>query len=223
VSFVVDRLRKFGHVDRSEIGAASDAITPALAKGLQLPVTTGVIVVDVKPGGPAQGAGLQINDIVTAVDGRPIHTLPQLVGSLYLHPTNELMTLEVLRGNDKVTLHVPVTSEKHDMDQLIDMIDPQRNRVRRIGVLAIDVDDKILRLLPEMRIRSGVVVVADTNRGRAAEIGLRPGDIIHSLNRKPILTLADLQREIMAVHSGDAVVLQVERSDGMDYVAFELE
>lgn len=223
VSFVVDRLRRFGHVDRSEIGAASAAITPALAKGLQLPVTTGVIVVDVKPGGPAEGAGLQINDIVTAVDGRPIHTLPQLVSSLYLHPTNELMTLEVVRGKDKVALRVPVTSEKHDMDQLIDMIDPQKNRVRRIGVLAIDVDDKILRLLPEMRIRSGVVVVADTNRGRAAEIGLRPGDIIHSLNRKPILTLADLQREIMAVHSGDAVVLQVERSDGMDYVAFELE
>lgn len=223
VSFVVDRLRKFGHVDRSEIGAASDAITPTLAKGLQLPVSSGVIIVDVKPGGPAEGAGLQINDIVTAVDGKPIHTLPQLVASLYLHPTNELMALEVLRGKDKVTLRVPVTSEKHDMDQLIDMIDPQKNRVRRIGVLAVDVDEKILRVLPEMRIRSGVVVVADTNRGRAAEIGLRPGDIIHSLNRKPILTLADLQREIMAVHPGDVVVLQVERSDGMDYVAFELE
>jgi serine protease Do len=223
VAFVVDKLRRFGHVDRSEIGAASASITPTLAKGLQLPVSTGVIVVDVKPGGPAEVAGLQISDIVTAVDGKPIHTLPQLVGSLYLHPTNELMKLEVLRGKEKVMLSVPVTSEKHDMDQLIDMIDPQKNTVRRLGVLAIDVDGHILTLLPEMRISSGVVVVADTYRGRAAEIGLRPGDIIHFLNRKPITNLADLHREIMALHPGDACVLQVERSDGMDYVAFELE
>jgi serine protease Do len=223
VSFVVDRLRRFGHVDRSEIGAASEAITPTLAKGLHLPVDNGVIIVDVKPGGSADGAGLKIDDIVTAVDGKRIRSLPQLVSSLYLHPTNELMTLEVLRGKENVTLHVPVTSEKHEMDQLIDLVDPQKNRVRKIGILAIDVDEKILGLLPDLRIKSGVVVVADTNRGRASEIGLRQGDIIHFLNRKPILNLDDLQKEMSALRSGDAVVLQVERSDGMDYVAFELE
>jgi serine protease Do len=223
VSFVVDRLRRFGHVDRSEIGAASAAITPLLAKGLQLAVKTGVIVVDVKPGGPAEGAGLKINDIVLAVDGQPIRSVPQLVSSLYLHPTNELMTLNVLRGTEKVTLHVPVKSEKHDMDQLIDRIDPQKNRVPKIGVLAIDVDEQILGLLPDLRVKSGVLVVADTNRGRAAVIGLNPGDIIHSINLKPIVSLADLKKEITAFHPGDAVVLQIERSDGMDYVAFELE
>jgi S1-C subfamily serine protease len=134
-----------------------------------------------------------------------------------------LMTLEVLRGSKNVTLHVPVTSEKHEMDQLIDFVDPQKNRVRKIGILAIDVDEKILGLLPDLRIKSGVVVVADTNRGRASEIGLRQGDIIHFLNRKPILNLDDLQKEMIALRFGDAVVLQVERSDGMDYVAFELE
>ena len=223
VSFVFDRLRRFGHVDRSEIGAASEAITPLLAKGLHLPVTSGVVIVDVKPGGPADKAGVKINDVVLAIDGEQIRSLPQLGSSLYLHPTDELMTLEVLRGADKMKFHVPVLSQKHDVDRLLDLVDPHRNRVRKIGVLALDVDDHTLGLLPELRISSGVIVVANTTHGSAGDIGLRPGDVIHAINTKPIFTLAELQREIASFDAGAAVVLQIERSDGMDYVAFEME
>ncbi len=223
VSFVIDRLRKFGHVDRSEIGASSVAITPVLAKGLNLPVTSGVVIVDVTPGGPADTAGLKINDVVRTMDGRPIRSLPQLVASLYLHPTDQKMTVDILRGAEKLTLDVPVVSQRHDMDQLLDVVDPEKNRVHKIGVLAIDVDARILALLPDMRIKSGAIVVANTNRGRELEVGLRPGDVIHSVNLKPVLSLADLQREIAALEAGAAVVLQVERADGMDYIAFEME
>lgn len=223
VSFVFDRLRRFGHVDRSEIGAASEAITPTLAKGLKLSVSSRVLVVDVKPGGPAESAGLKINDVVQAIDGKPIRSLPQLASSLYLHPTDELMTLQVLRGADKLTFHVPVFSQKHDVDRLLDLVDPQKNRVRRLGVLAIDIDEKTTPLLPDLRIPTGVIVVANTGSGRATDIGLRTGDVIHSINTKPVRTLAELQKEIGLLNSGDAVVLQVERSDGMDYVAFEVE
>jgi serine protease Do len=223
VSFVIERLRKFGHVDRSEIGASSVAITPVLAKGLNLPVTSGVVIVDVTPGGPADTAGLKINDVVRTMDGRPIRSLPQLVASLYLHPTDQKMTVDILRGAEKLTLDVPVVSQRHDMDQLLDVVDPEKNRVHKIGVLAIDVDARILALLPDMRIKSGAIVVANTNRGRELEVGLRPGDVIHSVNLKPVLSLADLQREIAALEAGAAVVLQVERADGMDYIAFEME
>jgi serine protease Do len=223
VSFVIDKLRRFGHVDRSEIGASSEAITPLLAKGLQLPVTSGVIIVDVKPGGPAESAGLKIGDIVLTVDGKQIRSLPQLMGSLYLHPTDEPMTVNVLRGADKITLRVPVVAHKHDVDRLLDLVDPQKNLVRKIGVLAIDVDDRILGILPDLRIKSGVVVVANTAYSRAVDVGLRPGDVIHAVNTRPIFSLADLHRELTAFHGGAAVVLQVERSDGMDYVAFEVE
>lgn len=223
VSFVFDRIRKFGHVDRSEIGAASEAITPTLAKGLGLAVSSGVVIVDVLPGGTAESAGLKINDVVTAVDGRPIRSLPQLESSLYLHPTDELMTLEVLRGNSKMTLHVPVLSQKHDVDRLLDLVDPEKNLVAKLGVLAIDIDDHALSMLPELRFRTGVIVVANAGSASGRGIGLRPGDVIHSVNSKPVLSLAELQKDMNVLKSGDAVVLQVERSDGLDYAAFELE
>lgn len=223
VSFVFDRLRRFGHVDRSEIGAAAEAITPLLAKGLQLPVTSGVIIVDVNPGGPAESAGLKIGDIVLAIDDKEISSVPQLAASLYLHPTDEVMKVNIRRGADKMTFQVPVFAQSHDVDRLLDMVDPQKNLVRKIGVLAIDLDDRALGILPDLRIKSGVVVVANSAYSRAVDARLRPGDVIHAVNTKPILNLEDLRRELAAFHAGDAVVVQVERNDGMDYIAFEID
>jgi serine protease Do len=223
VSFIFARLKKFGHVDRSEIGADAEAITPLLAKGLGLPVTSGVILDDIRPGGPAEKAGLKIGDIVLEIDGKKIRSLPQLAGSLYLHPTDVPMTLNVMRGTEKITFHVPVLTQKHDVDRLLDMVDPKKNLISKLGVLAIDVNDQVLAMLPELRIKSGAVVVANTAYSRGVDVGLHAGDVIHAINTRPILSLADLQREIATLEAGSAVVLQVERSDGMDYVAFEME
>jgi S1-C subfamily serine protease len=78
-------------------------------------------------------------------------------------------------------------------------------------------------VLPDLRIKSGVVVVANSAYSRAVDARLRPGDVIHAINTKPILSLDDLRRELAAFHAGAAVVLQIERSDGMDYVAFEID
>ena len=162
-------------------------------------------------------------DIVLAIDDKEMSSLPQLASSLYLHPTDELMKVKVLRGTDKLTFHVPVFAQKHDVDRLVDLVDPEKNLVRKIGVLAVDLDDRVLGILPDLRIKSGVVVVANSAYSRAVDARLRPGDVIHSVNTKPITNLEELRRELTAFHAGDAVVLQVERSDGMDYVAFEID
>jgi serine protease Do len=222
VSFVYERLKKFGHVDRSEVGAAAKSITPLLAQGLHLPVASGVIIADVTPGGPADASGVIIGDIVVTVDGKPINTLPQLESSLYLHPTDQLITMEVLRGRGHLTLHIPSIAKRHDVDRMVDMVDPDKNRVRRLGVLGMDVDDRVLKIIPGLRISSGVLVVAALPSGRILDVGLAPGDVIHAVNGKQVQHLEDLRKELEAFPSGAAVVLQIERAGGMDYLPFEM-
>jgi serine protease Do len=223
VNFVYHRLRKYGHVDRSEIGATATQITPLLAQGLNLPVDSGVMISDVKPGGPADTAGLKIEDIVLAVDGRIIHSLPVLNARLYLHPTDELMTVEVLRGTERITMHIPVLAERHDVDRLLDLADPEKNLVSGLGVLAVNMNGDIAKLLPDVRINSGVVVVANTTFGGGAGSGLQPGDIIHAVNNQQVKTLDQLRAKISAVKSGQAVVLQYERDGALDFASFEAE
>jgi serine protease Do len=223
VNFVYRRLRQFGHVDRSEIGASASAITPLLAEGLHLPVSTGVIISDVMPGGPAASAGLTIGDIVLNVDGRPITALPRLAASLYLHPTDEIMTMEVLRGKERLTLHIPVLPQKHDVDQLLNLADPQQNLVEQLGVLAVDLDSRVRKIIPDLRIDSGAVVVARIADRRIIDVGLIPGDIIHCVNTTAVTGLRELQAVLGAIKPGDAVVLQVERAGALDYLAFEMQ
>ncbi len=223
VDFVYHSLRKYGHVHRVEIGASAQEITPTLADGLQLAQHWGVIVADVKPDGPAAAAGLQIQDIILTADDRRIETLPQLSSALYLHRLDEVLKLEILRGEQKKTLYIPAIEHRDQMDQLFDAADPEKNLVPRLGVLAIDITGDLRSQIGSLRIPSGVIVL-----GRAADLimpdtGLQTGDVIHALNTTPIPDLATLRAAVLTLKTGDPVVIQVERSDGLTYLSFEME
>ncbi len=222
VDFVYRSLRAHGHVHRVEIGAVAQEITPDLAEGLHLPMRWGVVVVDVKPNGPAAAAGLHIQDIVLSADDRPIETLPSLSAALYLHRLDKAVKLEILRGNERKILYVPAIEHRDHMDELLDAINPENSLVSRLGILAIDLTGD-LRSRLNLRIPSGVIVV-----GRAVELltpdtGLQAGDVIHALNNTPIDSLDTLRGALNKLKTGDPVVLQVERDDGLMYVSFELE
>jgi serine protease Do len=223
VDFVYRSLRKYGHVHRVEIGAVAQEITPTLAEGLHLPRGWGVLVVDVKPDGPAAAAGLKVQDIILTADDRRIETLPSLSAALYLHRLDQVVKLEVLRGSEKKILYVPAIEQHDHMDELLDAVNPDNSLISRLGILAIDLTDDLRTRLGALRIPSGVVVV-----GRAADLimpdtGLLAGDIIHQLNTSSIDSLDTLRAAVGAIKTGDPVVLQVERDGGLMYVSFEME
>jgi serine protease Do len=223
VSFVYERLRKDGHVNKSEIGATAQAITPLLAAGLDLPLNSGVIISDVSPRGPAESAGLKVKDIVITVDGQPIKTLPEFDLSLYLHPTDEVLTMEILRGNEKHTLHIPVLARQQETDRFVDIADPQKNLVAKLGLLAIEVDDKVLGSVSDLRENSGVIVAAKATYASSLNTGLVAGDVIHGVNGSSVTTLENLRSAVDRLKPGDAVVVQIERNGKLQYRAFEFE
>jgi len=223
VDFVYRSLRNHGHVHRVEIGAVAQEITPTLADGLHLPQHWGVVVVDVTPEGPAAAAGLKIEDIILTADDRRIETLPSLSAALYLHRLDQVVKLEILRGNEKKTLYIPAIEHRDPMDELMDAVNPENSLIPRLGVIAIDISSDLRSRLGSLRISSGVVVV-----GRAVDLimpdtGLQAGDIIHRLNTTSVDSAETLRAAVGGLKTGDAVVLQVERDGGLMYVSFEIE
>ena len=224
VEFVYRSLRRYGHVHRVEIGAGAQEITPTLAEGLQLAQHWGVVVSDVKPGGPAEAAGLQIQDIILSADDRRIETLPSLTAALYLHRLDQVVKLEILRGNKRMTINVPAIEHHDHMDQLMDTINPENSLIPKLGVLAIDISGELgAKLKSELRIPSGVIVV-----GRAVELvtpdtGLQAGDVIHQLNTTPIDSTHTLRTAVDGLKTGNPVVLQIERDGELMFVSFEME
>jgi serine protease Do len=222
VDFVYHSLRTHGHVHRVEIGAVAQEITPDLAEGLQLPQRWGVVVVDVQPDGPAAAAGVQIQDIILSADDRRVETLPSLSAALYLHRLDQAVKLEILRGKERKTVYVPAIEHRDHMDELLDAINPDNSLIPRLGVLGMDLSDN-LRMRLNLRIPSGVVVL-----GRAVDLimpdtGLQAGDVIHAVNTTSIDKMDSLRAAVDKLKTGDPVVLQVERSDGLMYVSFEME
>ncbi|MGB7585855.1 MAG: trypsin-like peptidase domain-containing protein [Terriglobales bacterium] len=223
VAFVYQSLRKYGHVHRVEIEAAAQNITPTLADGLGLAQSYGVVVSDVVPGGPAESAGLKSGDIILTADDRRIDTLPALTAAMYLHPLDQVMKLVVLRGNERKTLEVPVIEHRDTMDKLMDAVDPDTSLVHRLGVLAVDLTPELKSAVGELRINSGVVVVARTADLLGPDTGLKTGDVIHSVNTTPINSVSELRAALRAIKSGAPVVVQIERSDGLQWLAFDME
>jgi serine protease Do len=224
VEFVYRSLRKYGHVHRVEIGAVAQEITPTLAEGLQLPQHWGVVVSDVKPGGPAQAAGLQVQDIILSADDRRVETLPSLSAALYLHRLDQVVKLEVLRGKERITINIPAIEHHDQMDQLLDTVNPENSLIPRLGVLAIDITGELgTKLSSVLRIPSGVIVVGRAVELITPETGLQAGDVIHQLNTVPIDSTQTLRAAVDKLKSGDPAVLQIERDGELMFVSFEME
>ncbi|HTQ58021.1 MAG TPA: trypsin-like peptidase domain-containing protein [Bryobacteraceae bacterium] len=220
---VYRQIRKEGHVHRGEIGVSVETITPLLAKGLELPRDWGVLVADVTPDGPADKAGLQPGDIVLSLNGRTMDDARQLEVGLYRSPVGDKANLEVLRGDRRLSMEVPVVAENDDPQRFADMVDPEKNLIPKLGILGIGIDKRLAPLLPDLRKEYGIVVAARTASGDYQEVDLHPGDVIYAINNEPTTTVASLTAALGRMKSGDAVVLQVEREGQLKYIAFEMD
>ncbi len=222
VGYAYPQLLKYGHIHRPEMGMIAQTITPEMAAGLHLQRDFGVIVADVLPGGPADVAGLRMQDIILSVDGVATPNLPMFTNSLYLHASGEHAKVEVLRGSNQVQLDIPLIETPHKSDALADVADPAKDLVPQLGILAIELNLDIAKTLPDLRVPTGVIVAARTLGSGSEEIPLQAGDVIHGMNGTPITDLAGLRAGLAKLKSGDAVALQVERYAQLIYVSFSL-
>jgi len=156
------------------------------------------------------------------VDGRPSGTLPLFTQSLYMHEAGDHAKLEVLRGSDRVQLDISLEDRPHKVDSLVDLTDPVKNLVKRLGILAIELNIDLAHSLPDLRIPSGIIVAAKTFESGAGEIPLQTGDVIHGLNGTTVTSIADLRQGLDKLKQGDAVVLLIERYGQLMYVSFTL-
>jgi serine protease Do len=220
VAAAYPQLLKYGHVHQPAIGALVQTISPELAAGLHLQRDFGVIVSDVVTGGPADTAGLKIQDIILSVDGVAVGSLPLFAQTIYIHKSGEHARLEVLRGADHVQLKVPLLERPHKEDSLADMADPVKNVVRPLNILGVELTVELAQALPDLRIPTGVIVAARTLGTRTGEIPLQTADVIHGFNGTPVTTLEGLRAELAKIKPGEAVALQIERHGQIFYVSF---
>jgi serine protease Do len=221
INVAYQQIRKFGHIHRTQIGIGFQTISPVLAAAMNLPRSYGVIISDVLPESPAVAAGIRVGDIVLTVDGRVADSVPYVSFRLMSADAGGKVHLEVLRGAEKLAFDVPVIEPPHEMDQIASLADPEKNLVRPLGIIGVEIDKKIAAMTEDLRDPFGIIVVARSSEG--ADIPLAAGDVIRTLNGQPMTTLERLRATLKSLQPGAPVVLQIQREQRLLFVAFTLD
>ena len=221
VRAVYEQIRQHGRVRRGDIGVRPQTLTPVLATGLGLARDHGVVLADVLPGGPAAQAGLRPGDVVVALDGKPMENGRQLQVGLYRRGVGDVVALDILREGQPQSVRVTMSGRRDSLTDLSAGADPRDHVVARLGILGVDLNPTVARMLAPLRIVAGMLIVSTTPGVLDTRDGeLRAGDVIHVVNRQPVAGMNDLRAALAAVKTGDPVVLHVERGGELLYVTF---
>lgn len=173
-------------------------------------------------GGPADTAGIQADDIVLAVNKRPVSSPRQLALSVYREGDSHV-TLTIQRGEQRLDLFAKPQERPDALDALADATDPSKNVVAGLGIIGVDISPKIAEMMPDLRRPAGVLVVASTAARPFEAGGLQAGDAIFSVNRKVVNSISELRAVVTGMKSGDAAVLLAQRDQNLIYVPLNIE
>ena len=225
VQNVYQQLKRKGHVHRGEVGVHVQDITPLIAASLKLPQDYGVLVADVLPGGPADTAGIKTRDIISSLENKPIEYARDFEMVFYRRQKGDEISVKVVREGRELpeAIVIEVSEQADEDDALAESVKPETNLIARLGILCIELDAKILKLLPDLRQPDGIIVAARSPAGQGRYVDLEAGDVIHTMNDMPVGSLESFRTNIENFKAGDPVVLFIERSGVFRYLAFEIE
>jgi serine protease Do len=219
---VYQQIKTQGHVHRAQLGIVAETVTPEMAEGLKLEVDHGVIISDVEPNGPAAHGGLQVDDIITGLNGQTITRLRQLEAYTFRTSPGTKVTIQVQRGTEK--LDVPVVTEEQsggELDALADAVDPVKNVVPELGIVGLDINKEVRELMPDLRRPAGVVVAAHRSGAPYSGPPIEVGDVIYAVNRNVVNGVAQLRQYLASIKNGQPLVLLLEREGRLLYVPLQ--
>ncbi|MGN6321195.1 MAG: DegQ family serine endoprotease [Dyella sp.] len=205
---VMQQLIAHGKVSRGSLGAQTQDITPNIARMLNLKSNDGAVVTRVLPGSAADRAGFEVGDVITAVNGKTLHSSEELTNAIGLLPADSTVSLTALRNGASRKFTVQLTPQK------VASLDGAKLDPRLTGVTFSELSDQ-----QATQGMSGVSVSAVNPNSRAAQAGLSAGDVIVGIGNRRITSLRDLQG-LAAMHPRQLVLL-VATDDGLNYVVVQ--
>jgi len=204
-SEVMAQLVAHGKVQRGSLGVQTQAITPRIAQLLKLQDSNGVVVTGVGAGSAAERAGLQPGDVLTTLNGKPLHSVQELRNAEGLLPLGSTVQLDVLRDGHSTEVSVTLSPEK------LASVDGGQLDARLSGVRFSDLsDDQRAQGL------SGVAISGVQPGSRAAAAGLDTGVLIGVGNLR--ITSVAMLRGLAKVHLRQLVLVVADDDGGGHYV-----
>jgi len=219
VSGVVSQLKEHGSVTRGWIGVQIQPVTQDIADSLGLKKAEGALVAEPQANSPAQKAGIEAGDIITAVDGKEIKDARDLAKRIGALAPKTSVKLTVMHKGSEKTVNLTLGELPNTKEARAGTQDSDNDA---------DVGKLGLTLAPAARVAGsgaeGVVVTGVDSGGIAADHGFSTGDVILEVAGKSVSTPADVRDVVASARTEGkrTVLLRVKKGDNTRFVALPL-
>ena len=208
---VKDQLLAHGKVTRGRLGVVIQEVNQALAESFGLDRAQGALVSRVEDASPAAAAGLEVGDVILKFNGQPVSASAELPAKVAAIAPGTKARLEVWHKGEVRTLDVIVGELPQAQPAGDNKLAADKGRLG-VAVRALDPREE------QEADTKGLLVLEAS--GPAAHAGIRAGDVILSVNGKPVQSVDALHKLIDA--AGKRVALLIQRNDARIFVPIEL-
>ncbi len=210
---IISDLIAHGEVIEPWIGIIVQNIDAGLARYLNVPAKSGVLIKTVENGSPAAKAGAREGDIILALDNRKIVSEDDFQSTMRNYSVGDKLNLMLRRSAESLTLSV--VAGQFPMEKASAL------GYRLLGIRTED-------LTPGSRVRfniaadSGALISELNPQSYLAQIGAKSGDVIRRINEVPINNSKDFNEAIVKYRHKKSIIVLLQRGDQGYYITIEL-
>ncbi|MBL8175403.1 MAG: Do family serine endopeptidase [Bryobacterales bacterium] len=222
---VYNQIIKSGKVTRGSIGVGWQKYEKQSEVLKAMGATSGVLVDSVAKGGPAEKAGIKPEDIIVALNGKPIKDGDDLVARVSEMPVGTDAAVTVDRQGKKMDFSLKIMDReevfaddprfsRNRRPDAPERMSPEGTQQAKFGISIRTLTEAEREGLPTES-KTGLLVTRVEEESFADEIGLMERDVIVSVNRQPVNTLDDVKKIQGTLKPGDPVAFRILRPLGV--------
>jgi serine protease Do len=214
-----EQLKKSGKVSRGYLGLAAEDVDADKAELLGLKDATGVVVATVLSGSPAEKADVKVNDVILALNGKKVQTYDAFRNEVAMLSPGSKVRLDVVRGGKTLELTATL-GERPNAAAKQEQASPAPQQA-----LGLEVQDLTKELADQLGYKAGegVIVTAVAPDSPAAEKGIKPKDVIVSVNGRNVSSVKAFVTAVRRSAKSGKVLLLVKRGDVSQFVTVRIE
>jgi len=215
---IITQLKLSGEVTRGWLGVGIQDLSDELKSYYGVTDSGGVLITQVFEGDPADKGGIKANDIIIEIDGKTVKTARELSGIIANTEVGKMTTIKLLREGKAKTVRVELA--KRDDSELLARR-PSQDTSEDMGLELMDLTKENASRFGFEADEAGVLVVGTKPGSKAAEAGIRRGDLIKEVNHSRVASIRDYTKVIKKIDDGDDVQCLVRRArEGFVVVTF---
>jgi len=218
---VAQDLIEDGRINRGYIGVRIAPVDQKMARSLGLEKPGGVLVQEVMQDGAAEAAGLKQGDVILSVDGTPVNTANHLQSIVAQKKAGQDVRLQIFRYGSTFDKAVRLRPRDDDeslaeasSSRSLEPMDSDTEKSVNLSGLGLEVRALDAQSKRDRDVSNGVLVSGVELYGEAQSQGVARGDVILSVDRKPVNSPAEFRKLIDGKNNGDVVLMQVKGTNG---------